>query len=331
MMAAIVVPCGRLNIAITLACLESARVRRGVGFPTLSWAGWCLDGLASVRRPSRGLLGRFRRFVLDLDGLKALLGDPKRAWAVLVAAPDRQGAARRDFLDETFGQELGNDFASGSAGQIGWPLKGTVVALRCRRQQHQLGITQFHGILHSVDDGERRHHRSPAVAIKPAGQDSEMLIAARNGHSTAPFAPECQSFLDNLRAGFGANRSANDPQPTVTLAGKICSAAANIIFVELLPLLVARVESGLLSRRFIEKESYSTRRLNIGHRALRSLILGLGCRFGGKLLLGQARELDQARWAGPLPLAAWVIIARNMARMAGICSMRSPSLTRRVR
>jgi hypothetical protein len=38
-----------------------------------------------------------------------------------------------------------------------------------------------------------------------------MQIAARNGHSTAPFAPECQSFLDNLRAGFGANRSANDP------------------------------------------------------------------------------------------------------------------------
>jgi hypothetical protein len=33
MMAAIVVPCGRLNIAITLACLESARVRGGSVFP----------------------------------------------------------------------------------------------------------------------------------------------------------------------------------------------------------------------------------------------------------------------------------------------------------
>jgi hypothetical protein len=32
-----------------------------------------------------------------------------------------------------------------------------------------LGIGQFHGILHSVDDGEcRRHHRSPAVAARPA-------------------------------------------------------------------------------------------------------------------------------------------------------------------
>jgi hypothetical protein len=47
--------------------------------------------------------------------------------------------------------------------------------------------------------------------MEPAGQDSEVLIAARNGHSTAPFAPECQSFLDNLRAGFGAKGSANDP------------------------------------------------------------------------------------------------------------------------
>jgi hypothetical protein len=49
------------------------------------------------------------------------------------------------------------------------------------------------------------------VAVKPAGQDSEALIVARNGDSTAPFAPECQSFLDNLPSSFGANGSANDP------------------------------------------------------------------------------------------------------------------------
>jgi hypothetical protein len=47
--------------------------------------------------------------------------------------------------------------------------------------------------------------------MEPAGQDSEMLIAARNGHSTAPFTPECQSLLDNLLARFGAKGSANDP------------------------------------------------------------------------------------------------------------------------
>jgi hypothetical protein len=49
--------------------------------------------------------------------------------------------------------------------------------------------------------------------MEPAGQDSEMLIAARNRHSTAPFAPKCQSFLDNLPVGFGAKGSASDPPP----------------------------------------------------------------------------------------------------------------------
>jgi hypothetical protein len=197
MMAAIVVPCGRLNIAITLACLESARVRGGSVFPLFRRLTGALAGL---RRFADGAGGFFwfrwtRRFVLDPDGPKALLRDPQGTQPLLVAAPDRQGA---------------NDLASGAAGQIGWPLKGTVVALRCRRQQHQLGIGQFHGILHSVDDGERRHHRSPAVAARPAGQESEKLIAARNGHSTARFAPECQSFLDNLPTGFEPKGSANN-------------------------------------------------------------------------------------------------------------------------
>jgi hypothetical protein len=46
--------------------------------------------------------------------------------------------------------------------------------------------------------------------VRLAGQDSEALIAARNGDSTAPFAPECQSFLDNLPAGFGLIGSCSD-------------------------------------------------------------------------------------------------------------------------
>jgi len=41
----------------------------------------------------------------------------------------------------------------------------------------------------------KRRHRiwptgCPAMAVRPAGQDSEALIAAPNGHSTARFAPE---------------------------------------------------------------------------------------------------------------------------------------------
>jgi hypothetical protein len=39
--------------------------------------------------------------------------------------------------------------------------------------------------------------------MKPAGQDPEARPCARNGHSTALFAEECQSFLDNVMAGLG--------------------------------------------------------------------------------------------------------------------------------
>jgi hypothetical protein len=46
---------------------------------------------------------------------------------------------------------------------------------------------------------------------KQRGAGSRAADRARNGHSTAPFAPECQSFLNNLMAGFGLNGSWNDP------------------------------------------------------------------------------------------------------------------------
>jgi len=35
---------------------------------------------------------------------------------------------------------------------------------------------------------------------------------ARNGHTTAPFADECQSFLDNVIAGLGQIGSWKDPR-----------------------------------------------------------------------------------------------------------------------
>ena len=57
----------------------------------------------------------------------------------------------------------------------------------------------------------RRHHRSPTSANKPAGQDPKTRLGARNGVSTALFARERQSFLDNLIAGLAQIRSWNDP------------------------------------------------------------------------------------------------------------------------
>jgi hypothetical protein len=39
--------------------------------------------------------------------------------------------------------------------------------------------------------------------MQPAGQNPEGAPRARNGHSTALFADECQSFVDNVIAGLG--------------------------------------------------------------------------------------------------------------------------------
>ena len=47
--------------------------------------------------------------------------------------------------------------------------------------------------------------------MQPAGQDPEAPPGARNGHTTALFADECQSFLDNVIAGFAPSGSCNDP------------------------------------------------------------------------------------------------------------------------
>jgi len=50
------------------------------------------------------------------------------------------------------------------------------------------------------------HHRSPASAIKPAGQDLRAPLAPKSDDSTAPIAAECQSFLQPPEV-------ATDPRP----------------------------------------------------------------------------------------------------------------------
>jgi hypothetical protein len=70
----------------------------------------------------------------------------------------------------------------------------------------------FIGILQSVADGvSRRHHRSPALASKPAGQDpgTRRCRLIEQSHTTARFHHERQFFLDNLIARFSQNGSWN--------------------------------------------------------------------------------------------------------------------------
>jgi hypothetical protein len=62
----------------------------------------------------------------------------------------------------------------------------------------------------------RRHHHSPTVAMQPAGQGSRGARHARNGHTTALFAYECQSFLDNVIASLAQVGAWNDLPATST-------------------------------------------------------------------------------------------------------------------
>ena len=54
-------------------------------------------------------------------------------------------------------------------------------------------------ILRSVDDGLAPHHRSPAAAIKPAGQDLRAPLGAGNFRQYRSFCSDCQSFRGGLR------------------------------------------------------------------------------------------------------------------------------------
>ena len=63
-----------------------------------------------------GFLGLQKRAVLiDPDGRKPAPGDAQRDRSVLlVTAPDRQRAARRDFFDQALGQEFADHFGGGA-------------------------------------------------------------------------------------------------------------------------------------------------------------------------------------------------------------------------
>jgi hypothetical protein len=56
--------------------------------------------------------------------------------------------------------------------------------------------------------------------MQPAGQDPEDASGARNGHSTALFAYECQSFLDNVIASLGRHGPWNDSRSVLALQSR---------------------------------------------------------------------------------------------------------------
>src|SRR5262249_22420702 len=75
-----------------------------------------------------------------------------------------------------------------------------------------LALVACHGgILSSLSDGiVCRHHRSPALAMKPAGEDPGSATALGTMHSTALLGEKSQSFPDNLIACFPPSRSTDE-------------------------------------------------------------------------------------------------------------------------
>jgi hypothetical protein len=141
----------------------------------------CLSGLARFRRPGGWLVREFGRLVPDR--LKPPLGDAQGVRNVPVAAPHRQRTAGLDFFDQALGKELGHHLAGRAAGQIRRPFKGTVVVLRSGRQQHQLSIGEFHGILHSV-----------ATAIGAATTEAPQWLGGRRGRIPQGLFAEVPTF-----------------------------------------------------------------------------------------------------------------------------------------
>jgi hypothetical protein len=206
-----------MRLASGLLCCNGNLLARGDGF---SCRGF--DFAPSRSRANACFLGSGHRLVFDGDRFEALLGDAKRHRpTVVIASPDRQRASCWDLLQQASADELVDDLSGGIALNVRRQFDSAIIALRSRGQNDQLlrigeschrdPPLRWRGLF-------CRHHHNPTLAMQPAGQDPGRAPRARNGHSTALFGYECQSFLDNLIAGLGEIGAWNDPRCVPALA-----------------------------------------------------------------------------------------------------------------
>jgi len=95
-------------------------------------------------RPA-GLDGARLGTLAGADRGEAGLGDAQRNRSLIFAAPShRQGALRRNFLNQVPAQQPAEHLAGRATLEFGAKFDGAILALRGSGQQHQLGIGGFH-------------------------------------------------------------------------------------------------------------------------------------------------------------------------------------------
>jgi hypothetical protein len=101
--------------------------------------------------------------------------------------------------------EPGSGFLPSGSSMV-WDV-GFVTGARIRAELGDFLVDFAIEILPSVGSGVSPHHRSPTSANGRRGWISGSTPASGIDDSTAPVAAECQSFLDNVVAGFGPTAS----------------------------------------------------------------------------------------------------------------------------
>jgi hypothetical protein len=120
-----------------------------------------------------GLLGQLHHVALKSNARETSWSDADRERScVSITAPHRHRGASRDFFDQSVPQELPDHLAGCAALQVSGKDNGAVLPPRGSRQQHELGISECHGIIlvRLATASRAVTTEAPQQGLQPAGQ-----------------------------------------------------------------------------------------------------------------------------------------------------------------
>ena len=197
--------------AVALARRDAFRIRRRVG---------SLGPLMADLR-KRGHLPPSRAPPPSARTSTSLIPTASRPCLVMRSAMGPASASRRQASSEPMGADLFQQPARMSfrrpcrkASPVMFAGRSTPRSLRREAEDRMMRCVSMSfdiGILHCVGAASLPPPPRPHLGRAAGGAGSRGTHAARNGHTTALFADECQSFLDNVIDGLGQFGSWNDP------------------------------------------------------------------------------------------------------------------------